>query len=430
MVALILVNAFFAASEIAILSVRRLRVRQMADEGRASALSLLRLTDNPGVFLATIQVGVTLTGFFVSALGAVSAVFLLEDLLRRIPISAVSSASYGIALVLETVVVALITLLFGELIPKNLAIQNAEGIAMAVARPLEALSVLFRPLVAALIAATDVVLRIFAIQRQARPTTVTEEELRAMVDMGSKEGVLAPQEREIIEGAFDLGEIRAYDIMVPRLDIVAVERNATPATALDKFRRYRYSRLPVYQETLDNIVGVISAKDMLQVLDPAQPLPDIGKIITPTTFVSENRRVSELLSMLQRDATHMAVVLDEFGGTAGLVTLEDVLEELVGEIRGAAVPQSTDIELRGPDEAVVSGRTSLAEVNDMLQLELADEEAHSVGGFVLDHLGRLAAAGDEVSTPDARLKVLSVAGRRIKQVQITKLHPPEEAIEH
>ncbi|MCL4533742.1 MAG: hemolysin family protein [Bacteroidetes bacterium] len=424
--ALILFNAFFAASEIAILSVRRVRVRQLADERLPAALALLRLTGNPGVFLATIQVGVTLTGFFAAAVGAVSAVILLEELLREVPLAAVSNASHAIALVVETTLIALITLLLGELVPKNLAIQNAEGIALAVARPLEAFSVLARPLVALLTITTDLILHTLGIQRQARPTTVTEDELRSMIDMGGKEGVLAPLERDIIEGAFDLGEIRVGDVMVPRPDVVALERSSTPAQALDLFLRYRYSRLPVYQDTMDNIIGVIVAKDLLQMCDPANPLADIGEVIRPVPVISENRRVSEVLGTLQRGRVHIAVVLDEFGGTAGIITLEDVLEELVGEIAGAATPQGQDIELRGPEEIVVSGRVSLAEVNDLLSLNLSDEEAHSVGGFIQDHLGRLAVPGDEVVAPDARLKVLSMAGRRIKQVQIVKVHSSEE----
>jgi putative hemolysin len=418
--ALIFINAIFAASEIAILSVRRVRVRQLADEGNSSARALLRLVENPGVFLATIQMGITLTGFFASAVSAVTAVSLVDNLLKGVPTPAIAGNSGALALVSVTILVAFLTLLLGELVPKNLAILQAETIAFAVARPLEMLSIVGRPLVAALTFSTDVVLRLLGVQRVARPTTVTEDELRAMIDLGSKEGVLAPLELEIINGAFDLGEIRARDIMASRLDVVAVSLTATPAQALDLFLRYRYSRLPVYDGTLDNIVGVISAKDMLAAFAPGGEQRKIADLMRPPTIVPETRRASELLTLLQQNNVQLAVVLDEFGGTAGIVTLEDVLEELVGEIAGSSRYQPRVFETRGMNEAILDGRISLLELNERLSLTLDGAEAHTVGGYIQDKLGRLAVANDEVETEEATLKVLSVTGRRISRVLVAK----------
>jgi putative hemolysin len=429
--ALIALNAFFAASEIAILSIRRLKVRQLADSGDKNALALQRLTDNPGVFLATIQVGITLSGFFASAIGAISAVVLLDNMVRHSPVAAIATNSGPISLVVVTTLVAFVSLLLGELVPKNLAIQQAETIALTVARPLEMVSIGARPAVVALTWITDLILRLMGSKRAAQPTTVTEEELRAMVDLGSKEGVLAPFEKEIIDGAFNLGELRARDIMVPRLDVVALDVSKDVSYALDLFLRYGYSRLPVYERNLDEIVGVISAKDLLGAFTLGGESATIAGLMRPPTVVNETRRLSELLNLLQRNHTQMAVVLDEFGGTAGIVALEDVLEELVGEIAGGAVSQHQSLSTQNASgSSIVDGKSSLAEVNDAFSLHLSDEHAHTIGGYIQDALGRLAIVDDEISTDEVRLRVIAMNGRRILTVQVQNINPIGDELEH
>lgn len=426
-IALVSLNAFFAASEIAIVSVRKTRIRQLADEGNASARSVLRLTDNPNRLFATIQVAVTLAGFFASAVGAVSAVVLVADFLSRSPVPVIVEQRHALALVIVTTVVAVVTLIFGELVPKNLALQHSESISLFVARPLEWTARAARPIVAFLTFSTDVVLRLLGSPEKAKVPTVSEEEIRSLVSMGEAEGVIERHEGDIIREVFELGETTAGEIMTPRTDLVAVDINSSTEEVVARFIESGHSHLPVYDGKLDNMIGILTAKDLLP-FTAGTPLADsIRALVHPPTFVPESKSVGELLPMLQREPIHTVFIIDEYGGIAGLVTLEDALEELVGEIHGGTDIQRQDIQIVGPNEILASGRTSLDDVNETLGTELEHEEVDSIGGLVVSTLGRMAVAGDEIQVDSTTITVVSVTGRRIKQVRAVK-HPiePEE----
>ncbi|MCL5959546.1 MAG: hemolysin family protein [Chloroflexi bacterium] len=422
-VALVLFNAFFAASEIAIVSARKTRIKQLAEEKHHSgALAVLRLTDNPSRFLATIQVGVTLASFFASAVSAVTAVGMLEQLLQGVPVAFVSHAAAPIALAVVTLSIAFFTLIFGELIPKNLAVNYAESIALAVARPIEWTAVFFTPVVAVLVATTNFILYLLGSKERAKMPEMTEDEIRSIIEAGEEEGVVEPMELRMIQGVFDFGDMVVREVMVPRIDIVAVEKDSAIDESVRLFLQAGYSRVPVYDGSLDNIVGVLYAKDLLRYFGGLVEAESVTPLMRPVYFVPESKKVSELFTELQRGRRHLAIVVDEYGGTAGLVTLEDLLEEIVGEIHDEYDTMETQTVITGPGEAVVTGKVSLGDLNDILDLDLKSEgEYDTVGGLIYSKLGRIPNPGDKVVVDGTDLTVLSIQGRRIRQVRVVRI---------
>ncbi|MBI2954749.1 MAG: HlyC/CorC family transporter [Chloroflexi bacterium] len=418
----IILNAFFAASEIAIISVRKTRIKQLAEEQKHSgAQAVLRLTENPSRFLATIQVGVTLAGFFASAIGAISAVAMVDSLLSVLPIPVIAQASGPVAVALVTLSVAFFTLVFGELVPKNLAVTYAERIAFLVARPIEFLALLLTPLVALLTLVTNLILAGLGSKETAQMPEMTEDEIRSIIEAGEEGGVVEPMELKMIQGVFDFGDTVVREIMVPRIDIIAIPKQATIEDALDVFLQAGFTRMPVYDRTLDNIVGTLHAKDFLKHFGGRVRAETVDALMRPAFFVPETKKVSELFTELQHRRTHMAVVVDEYGGTAGLVTLEDMVEEIVGEIHDEYDTMERQIEPIGPNEVVTSGKVTLDELNDVLDLALSGEgEYDTVGGLIYAKLGRIPSPGDRVAVDGVTLTVLAVQGRRIRHVRVVK----------
>ncbi|MBI2864402.1 MAG: HlyC/CorC family transporter [Chloroflexi bacterium] len=419
-VALIMMNAFFAAAEIAIVSMRRTRLMELAERGDAGARAALRLIGNPSRFLATIQVGVTLAGFFASALGAISLVVLVRDLLSAVPIPFIANYSGPISFVAVTMGISFATLVLGELAPKNLGIHYAEAISRLIAPPIELLSTLAAPMVIVLTATTNAILAVFRIEERASIPAVSPSEIVSMVEAGEEEGVIESSEAEMIERVFDLGETRAHGIMVPRVDILAIRKDAQIDEALDLYVKSGYSRFPVFDGSFDSIVGILYAKDLLRVLAKGERPADIALLVRPALFVPETKRVGDLLKELQRTRNHLAVVVDEFGGTAGLVTLEDILEEIVGDIRDEHEAEQPIIELNDSREAVASGVTTLSEINEALDLHLAGKDFDTLGGLVLSQLGRIPQPGEVVELPEARITVMAINGLRVTKVRVQK----------
>ena len=427
---LLLLNAFFAASEIAVVSSRKSRMKHLAEEeDEPSAKTVLHLLDNPSRFLATIQVGITLAGFFTSAVSAISVVVLASDWLRSLPVPVLADNSGLIAFVAITMAVSFVTLVLGELVPKNLAIQHAESIAMAVARPIDLLASLASPLVLLLTGTTNVILRLLGSERRARFPSITEDEIRSIVDTAEEEGVVDAEEREMIQGIFDFGETQVHEVMVPRVDVVAVEKGAAPEEALAVIRESGHSRIPVFDEDIDNIVGVLHAKDLLDWFASGKEPRIVGDLARAPIFVPETKKVGELLRELRQQRSHMAIAIDEYGGTAGLVTLEDLLEEIVGPIQDEYDrAEKPPIQLVGPGEAVVDAGVGLNELNEALGLELEVEGVDTVGGVVYSVLGHVPESGEKAHLDDVVITVLEVDGRRIERVRVAH-HPSTRADE-
>jgi len=437
---LILLNAFFAASEIAIVTIRKTRVRQLAEEGHGSFRSVLRLTENTGRFLATIQIGVTLTSFFASAFGAVSLVKLFEGWLKAVPFDFIVQAAPTLAFILVTILIAFLSLIFGELVPKTLALEAAESIALAVARPIELLAKITGPLVAALTFITNFWVRLLGGHRKATLSSVSEEEIVSMVETGEEEGVLEKQKSEILSRVFDFGDRQVREIMIPRVDVTMLDATMRVEEAAHQMSHLAYSRYPVHASgSREQIVGVAYAKDVLKYLSEKQLDVPLGQIVRPPYFVPESKRVGDLLTELQNSRVQMTLVMDEYGGLAGLVTLEDCLEEIVGDIQDEHDLEESRIKPTDTGDYLVDGATGLNELNETLDLRLQAEEVDTIGGLVLKLLGRIAVTGDRVSVVESRqvndpenpnsdntttmnttitIKVERVEGLRIRQVRI------------
>mgnify|MGYP001465166731 FL=1 len=424
------INAVLAASEIAIVSARKTRLRALADDGNEAAAQVLALNENPSAFLATIQVGITLAGFFSSAVGAVSLVEVLGAWLADSGVPFIQSNAEGLALVVVTGAISFVSIIFGELVPKTLAVRRADTLALIVVRPVQWLATVMRPFVVLLTATTNLILRLFRVESRASLPGLTADELLAMLETAEDEGLVEAEEADLIEEAFQFGRTTARSVMVPRVDVVALEASTTLGEAVDRFFTTGFSRIPVYQESLDAIVGILYVKDVFRILwsDPDAAARPCGEVVRPAYFVPDAKPIDELLRELRARRTHMAICVDEFGGTAGLVTLEDLIEELVGEITDEFDPGYEPFREVSPGVLEVDGRASVGDLLDRLELEpevIGPVEAESVGGLITDRLGRIPVQGDSVVTGPLRLTVLTMTGHRPGRVRVAFQSEPE-----
>jgi putative hemolysin len=433
LVVLISLNAFFAASEIAIVSVPKVHLKQMMDNGNKTAELLFHLADESSRFLATTQIGMTLMGFLASATAAVSLSDGLGAAIEKIPIAGIEQSAHGIAVAIITIILAMFTLIFGELVPKSIALQHTLRIGLFVARPIDLLSRLFNPLVRFLVGASNVIVKPFGGKPRRGLPIVTEEEIKTMVDASEEGGAIEEDEREMIYSIFEFGDTLAREVMVSRVDIVAIEAATPVLDAIELVTQHNHSRVPIYQGNIDNIIGVLYAKDLLKVLREkgreASNQIQLSALVRPATFTPETKKVDELLEEMQKRRVHMAIVIDEYGGTAGLVTIEDILEEIVGEIQDeydqAEEPMTQTV---NDQEWIIDARANLNDVNDLLQSEMPDDEADTLGGFVYSQLGKVPLPGDEVHYKNIILKVMNIAGRRIGKIRVTK-RPEEQLVD-
>lgn len=418
---LITLNAFFAASEIAIISIPKLRLKQLIETGNRRAELVFRLADDSSRFLATIQIGVTLTGFLASATAAVSISDQLGQALARLPLALTPAMVQGIAVISITILLTIIALIFGELVPKSIGLAHSERIAMAVAPALDLIARAFGPLVRFLVWATNLIAGPFGGTPRRGMPVITEEEIKTMVDAGEEGGIIEKDEKAMIYSIFEFGDTLAREVMVPRIDMVAIEAATPIHQALDVIIHAGHSRVPVYEGTIDNIIGLLYAKDLLAYLRDGRTDIPLQKIVRPAYFIPEAKKVDELLEELQKQRTHMAIVVDEYGGVAGLVTIEDILEEIVGEIQDEYdAAEEALVEQIGPDEYLFNARINLDDVNQLLNTTLPVESADTLGGLIYGQLGKVPIVGDTLWLGDWRLEVLTVSGRRIGKVRVSR----------
>ncbi|HEX9634276.1 MAG TPA: hemolysin family protein [Candidatus Limnocylindria bacterium] len=426
---LILIGGFFAASEIALITVKRHRLNQLISEGNRGARTAKRVTDDPSRFLATIQIAITFLGFLAAAVGAVSLSRSLEGLIGIIPFLS-DAAAAGISFVLVTLFIALASIIVGELVPKTLALTFADRFALVVAPAIGLLDRVLRPIVWLVSSVSNVLVRLLGGTERPQAGYLSTEELKMLVETGSETGGIEKDEKEMIHGVIELGETQVHEVMVPRIGIQAIEVNDPIDDVLDMIIRAGHSRLPVYEESLDNVVGILYAKDLLPYLkrDGGEtPQIDIRKIARPPVYVPETMAVDELLHQMQSTKRHIAIVVDEYGGTAGLITLEDVVEEIVGEIQDEYDTEESlvePIESDGQRAFRLDGRVSMDDLRDLFELpdtEEEDEEAYdTVGGFIVHRVGRIPLPGAEVPFQDVMLKVEAAEPRRVAKVLATR----------
>jgi putative hemolysin len=420
-VLLVLLNGVFVAAEIALVSLRPSRVEQMLDEGRRGAARVRRLTSDPGRFLAVVQLAVTFIGFLASAFAGVSLATSLTDLLIGIGVSTSYAGALGLLVV--TILLSLFTIVFGELVPKTLALAHPEAFALGLARPVDIIGRIFRPIVALLTATTRTISRAFG----ADVTTeaqITAEELRLIVERGGEQGILEAEEEQMINAVIELGDRRLHEVMVPRIAIVALPASSSFDDVVDLIIEEGHSRLPVYETSVDEVVGILYAKDLLPFLKSnADARPNVRTLLRTPVFVPESMTIDDLLHEFQRRKVHIAIVLDEYGGTAGLVTIEDLLEEIVGEIQDEYDVEEPLVEKLDDHSARVDGRSSVDDLLDLwdLKLQLEDEDEYdTVGGLVYHRIGGIPQPGDEVHLDGLRLTVETTDGRRVGKVLVVR----------
>jgi putative hemolysin len=420
-VLLTLLEGFFVAAEIALVSVRRSRIEQLVDEDRPGARRVRRLLDEPGRFLAVSQLGLTVIGFFASAYAAVSLSEQMAALLSGAGLDA--RTARGLALVIVTVVLALFTIVFAELVPKTLALANAERFAITLSLPIEFLARAFGPVIVALTGVTNWITRLLGAQVSTE-AQITAEELRLIVERGGEQGVLEAEEEQMINAVIELGTRRVHEVMVPRIAMVTLMAEATIGEAIDAIVAEGHSRIPVYEDTVDEIVGIVYAKDLLPFLKSNAPEPPpLRSLLRTPVFVPESMTVDDLLHELQRRKVHLAIVLDEYGGTAGLVTIEDLLEEIVGEIQDEYDVEEPMIVKLSDDEARVDGRASVDDLAELFEtnVPLEDQDEYdTVGGLIYHRIGGVPKPGDQVSVDGLTLTVETTDGRRVSKVLVVR----------
>ena len=421
LVGLTLLEGFFVAAEIALVSIRRSRVDQLVEEGSGAARRVRRLLDEPGRFLAVSQLGLTFIGFFASAYAAVSLASGLQHLLESAGVSE-ANASF-VSLLIVTVILALFTIVFAELVPKTLALAHPERFAFALSRPIDFLARVLSPIVRILTGMTRTITRMLGSEVSSE-AQITAEELRLIVERGGEQGVLEAEEEQMINAVIELGDRRVHEVMVPRVSITGIRADASFEEAIDVVIDEGHSRIPVYEESIDEVVGILYAKDLLPYLkSDAAPRPGLRTLLRPPVLVPESMTIDDLLHELQRRKVHIAIVLDEYGGTAGIVTIEDLLEEIVGEIQDEYDVEEPMVVRLSEDEARIDGRADVDELGEIFDMELKledEEEYDTVGGLLYHRIGGVPKPGDKIEVEGLTLTVESIDGRRVGKVLVVR----------
>jgi len=424
LIVLIVLNAFFAASEIALISMNDTKLKLMAEEGNKRAVLLKKLVDEPSKFLATIQIGITLAGFFASAFAADNFSERLVYVIKLTGVPIPDAVLKNVSVILITIVLSYFSLVFGELVPKRLAMKKAEPIAMFVASPLNFLSSVTSPFVKFLTLSTNTVVRIFGIDPNEDEENVTEEEIRMMVDVGEEKGAIDETEKEMINNIFEFNNKIVSEIMTHRTEIAALPVDATLDEVVEFINTEKYSRIPVYEDTIDNIIGIMHSKYLIKYVAEGGDRDnfDLRNLIRKPYYVPTSKRTDELFKELQRQRIHMAVIIDEYGGTAGIVTLEDLLEEIVGNIFDEDDEVEKDIEKIDENTFIINGTTSLDAVMDYLEVELPTDDYDTLSGFLIGQLGRIPDENDKPSIEFNGLvfKVDKVDEKRVAKVKVCK----------
>lgn len=421
LVLLISINAFFAASEMAIITANDTKIKKLADDGNKRAILLEKLLSKPSNFLAAIQVGVTMSSLFSSAVASESLADRITLAFRGSSIS--PSVVKIVSVVIITILLSYFTLVFGELVPKRVAMKNSEALALRVVGILNGISVAFLPFVELLSHSTNAVAHIFGVSPNDSQNNVTEEEIRMMVDVGEETGAIDESEKEMINNIFEFNDRTASDIMTHRTEIYAVENTASLTDIVNVAMNEGFSRIPVFKDDLDDIVGIVFAKDMLKFVGmTVDKHIDISEIMRPPLFVPKTKRCQDLFVELTEQKQHMAVVIDEYGGTAGIVTMEDLLESIVGSIQDEYDDESDDYSVIDDSTYTVEGTTDIEEVERLLDTELPEGEYDTLAGLIIDRLGRIPSETEHptVEIGDFIFTVEHVEEKRIEKVRVER----------
>ena len=428
-VVLILLNAFFAATEIAVISLNRNKLEKMAEDGDRKAPKLLKLTENQSAFLSTIQIGITLAGFLGSAFAADNIAGYFIPIFRSWGITLPENVLRTIAVVLTTLIISFFTLIFGELVPKRIAQQKSYQVARFACGTILILAKIMRPAIWLLTVCTSLVLRLFRMEDKANDDEVTEDDIRMMVDAGGKSGSIEEDEKEWIQNVFEFNDTSITEIMTRESDVVAFQIDTPEYEILDKIKETGLSRFPVYGENINDIKGILNARDFLINRNEGER-KKTKDLLRPAYMVPESIHADKLFSDMQEKKTHIAIVVDEYGQTVGIVTLEDLLEEIVGNIYDEFDPQEeSEIQKIGDNEWKVSGALSLSDFSDETGIEIEENEDYdTIGGMVLSTLSQIPEDGTtlDVTINGLEIHVTKIEDRRIDEAIVRKAQPAEE----
>lgn len=416
---LIFLNAFFAAAEIAFISLNDAKINKQAKEGNKKAKQIVKMLKNPSKFLATIQIGITLAGFLSSAFASDAFADKLAPVLESVfPLGI--GIWKGISIVIITMILSYFTLVFGELVPKRIAMKNSEKLAFFTIGIIRGISIVTAPFVKLLTVSTNMVSKIFGVTENEEET-VTEEEIRMMVDVGEEKGTIEEEEKELINNIFEFNDKTVSEVMIHRTDVFAIEVNEDVYESIDKVDEYKYSRIPVYKETIDEIVGILYIKDLLKYIKSHKKI-NIKHIMREPYFVSEHKKINELFKELQRNKNQMAIVVDEYGGTAGVITMEDIIEELVGNIFDEYDDYDPEYEKIDDNTYLINGSVSIYELRKILGVNIEEGDYDTLSGYLTEKLGRIPEDEEQpvIETENVTYKIVDYEDKRIKQVKACK----------
>jgi putative hemolysin len=422
---LILLNGYLAGTEIAVVTARKSSIKQLAESGNKHAKIFLKLKEEPDRFLATIQFGITLVGVLASAVGGAAAVKVLKPVLAGMPVRAVAIAAEPIAIGVVVVLITFFSLIFGELVPKSIALMHPEKIGLWTARSVDSFSKIASIFIKILTFSTSIVLSPFGRKIFTERAYVTEEEVKMLIKEGGKHGVFEPTEERILQSVFEFTDMSAKEVMVPNTQMVAIQIDKPVAEIAALIEEEQFSRYPVYGKGLNDIRGILYAKDFLTLLAKTGQV-DIRKTIKPPFFIPETMKISLLLKEMQRKRVHMALVVDEYGGISGLVTIEDLVEEIVGEIHDEYDVESPVIHLAG-GTLLIDASISLRDLKEDYQIVLPESpEYETLGGFLMTTLQKIPQVGDVVEVEGKRITIVEMVGKRIAKVRLEKLPKKDE----
>lgn len=402
LVILLIGSGFFSASETALMSLSKIRIRHMQEEGVKGAKLVASLTEDPNKLLSSILIGNNVVN--IAATSISTSLFL--ELFK------------GNGVAISTVVMTVLVLIFGEITPKTIAANSSEKVAIAVSKPIQLIIFILKPVVWVFNIVTGVIFKLFGVDNKNNQPYITEEELKTMVNVGHEEGVLEIEEREIINNVFEFGDMQAKEAMIQRLDIIGIDVNESYENIIKTFRNEQFSRIPVYNESMDDIIGILNIKDIIFLSDEEISNFDIKKYLREPFFTYEFKKISQLLEEMKVSKSQMAIVLDEYGATSGLVTIEDLIEVIVGDIEDEYDDEVEEIQVIKEDEYIVEGSTKISDVNELIGINLESEEFDSIGGYIIGHLKRFPEQNEVIEVDSIKVCIESLDKNRIKKIRI------------
>jgi CBS domain containing-hemolysin-like protein len=426
--ALVLANGFFVAAEFALVSVRRTRVEELIQQGKASARAVKKALADPDRFIAATQLGITIASLGLGWLGEPALAHLIDPVVRLFPEKWTGIASLTISAGIAFAVITFLHVVIGELMPKSIALQRPETTALIVARPTLFTEMLFKPAIWALNGTGNLLLRLIGMRAASGHEMVhSVEELKMLVEASEESGVLEDTEREMLHAVFDFGELTAREVMVPRTELIAVEADAPLHSLIHLAIAHPHTQFPIFEDDVDHVIGLAHVKDLVRVQHDERRDATVRGLMREVMFVPDTIRLDDLLQQFRAKRQHAAIVLDEFGGTAGFVTLEDLIEKIVGEVRDPFDKSAPEIQNLPDGSVLVDGLTRIEDVNVFFGLSLHDDNYDTIAGFVLGRLGRMAKVGDAVEADGVRLKVETMDGLRIARLSLQHLRPNGQA---